>query len=92
MLYRRRRKRSSWGPAAVLALRSHLEFTQRELAQELGVRQQTVSEWETGLYTPRGASITLLNIMAERARFLYEPEPVSDQEESRRDGLRPGRR
>jgi DNA-binding transcriptional regulator YiaG len=35
------------------------------------VRQQTVSEWETGAYRPRGASDRLLTIVAERAGFAY---------------------
>ena len=34
---------------------------------ELGVRQQTVSEWEVGLYTPRGASRRVLSMVAEQA-------------------------
>ena len=47
-------------------------FTQQELADELGTRQQTISEWETGIYQPRGASSRLLTIIAERADFKYE--------------------
>jgi len=47
-------------------------LTQRQLAERLGVRQQTISEWETGMYKPRGASITLLSIIAERAKFEYQ--------------------
>ncbi len=35
----------------------------------MGTRQQTISEWETGMYRPRGASATLLSIIAERAGF-----------------------
>ena len=31
------------------------------------MRQQTVSDWETGVYRPRGASVRLLDIVAERA-------------------------
>jgi hypothetical protein len=42
------------------------------MAAELGTRQQTVSEWETGLYRPRGGSVRLLTIIAERAGFEYE--------------------
>ena len=42
------------------------------MADELGTRQQTVSEWETSLYRPRGASARLLTIVAERAGFEYE--------------------
>ena len=53
------------------ALRRHLGLSQSDLAEELGVRQQTVSEWETGLYQPRGASARLLAIIAERASFEY---------------------
>ena len=44
----------------------------------MGIRQQTVSEWETGLYTPRGSSRTLLNIIAERASFDYKVDTESD--------------
>ena len=52
-------------------LRQRLGMTQQQLAQELGTRQQTISEWETGLYQPRGTSRTLLSIIAERADFPY---------------------
>jgi len=55
----------------VRALRRHLGLSQRDLAEEIGVRQQTVSEWETGLYRPRGASARLLAIIAEEASFEY---------------------
>lgn len=65
------RKRRSWDPERVRALRQHLGMTQQELAQELNVRQQTVSEWETGQYQPRGASEKLLAVVAERAGFRY---------------------
>ncbi len=54
------------------ALRLHLGVTQQRLAQELGTRQQTISEWETGLYQPRGLSQRLLSIIAEQADFRYE--------------------
>jgi len=46
-------------------------MTQHELAEELNVRQQTVSEWETGQYRPRGASERLLTLVAEKAEFEY---------------------
>jgi len=49
-------------------------LTQRELAERLGTRQQTISEWEKGMYRPRGASSTLLTIVAERAQFEYQPD------------------
>jgi len=67
--------RQQWDSQRIQALRRHLGLTQRELADELGTRQQTISEWETGMYRPRGASATLLSIIAERAKFEYEAIP-----------------
>lgn len=62
-----------WDARSVKGLRNHLAVTQAQLADELGVRQQTVSEWETGAYRPRGASAKLLNMVADRAGFPYRP-------------------
>jgi DNA-binding transcriptional regulator YiaG len=62
---------AAWDAGAVRALRRHMKLSQDELAAALGTRQQTVSEWETGRYRPRGASATLLTIIAERAEFEY---------------------
>jgi DNA-binding transcriptional regulator YiaG len=42
------------------------------MARQLGARQQTISEWETGKYRPRGTSSTLLSMVAERASFRYK--------------------
>jgi DNA-binding transcriptional regulator YiaG len=63
-----------WDASSVRALRRHMKLSQEELAAELGTRQQTVSEWETGRYQPRGASARLLAIIAERAEFEYGTE------------------
>jgi len=68
-----RRKRADWDGQQVRALRHHMKLTQAKLAEELGTRQQTISEWETGMYKPRGASATLLTLVAERSGFKYEP-------------------
>jgi DNA-binding transcriptional regulator YiaG len=68
---RRGRAGRAWDAGGVRALRQHLGLTQRELADELNIRQQTVSEWETGQYRPRGASEKLLFLVAERAGFEY---------------------
>jgi DNA-binding transcriptional regulator YiaG len=65
-------RRLSWDGRQVQALRRHLGLTQQELSERLGTRQQTISEWETGMYQPRGASAKLLSIIAEQARFKYE--------------------
>lgn len=61
-----------WDSRTVRALRRHLKLTQGELAEQMGTRQQTISEWETGAYAPRGASATLLTVIAERADFVYQ--------------------
>ena len=67
-----KRNRPQWDSEHIRTLRRHLGLTQRELADRLGTRQQTISEWEKGMYQPRGASSTLLSIVAERAKFKYE--------------------
>ena len=67
----KKERRPAWDASGVRSLRKHLEMTQDELAEELNVRQQTVSEWETGQYSPRGASERLLSFVAERAEFHY---------------------
>ena len=67
-----KRPRVQWDAPKLLALRRHLGLTQDELAQELGTRQQTISEWERGMYKPRGASQTLLTMVAEQAGFPYD--------------------
>ncbi len=64
-------KKTSWDRRRIRALRSHLGLTQTQMADRLGVRQQTVSEWETGQYEPRGTSITLLGLVAESSDFEY---------------------
>jgi DNA-binding transcriptional regulator YiaG len=68
-------KKKRWDGESIQALRQHLGLTQNELSARLGTRQQTISEWETGMYRPRGASATLLSIIAEQARFKYEAAP-----------------
>ena len=68
-----------WNSEQVHALRRHLGLTQSELAERLGTRQQTISEWELGLYKPKGASSTLLSIVAERAEFGYEVNSRKDK-------------
>jgi DNA-binding transcriptional regulator YiaG len=70
--------RYQWDSESIQALRRHLGLSQSELAERLGTRQQTISEWETGMYKPRGASATLLSIVAERAKFKYEATPKKE--------------
>jgi DNA-binding transcriptional regulator YiaG len=71
-------QRLKWDGPGVLALRRHMRLTQAGLAEELGTRQQTISDWETGMYQPRGTSATLLTLVAERSGFKYTPKPKKE--------------
>jgi DNA-binding transcriptional regulator YiaG len=75
------RRKPTWDKDGVKALRHHLGLSQEELARQMGTRQQTISEWETGLYTPRGMSERLLSMVAESAGFAYDASaPAQEQE------------
>jgi DNA-binding XRE family transcriptional regulator len=37
----------------IMNLRKRLNLTQRQVAQAIGVTDQTVSNWEQGVYSPR---------------------------------------
>jgi len=67
----RRRAKYQWDAGSIHALRDHMDMTQQQMAEELGTRQQTISEWETGMYRPRGGMNRLLTLVAERAGFEY---------------------
>ncbi|HET7011491.1 MAG TPA: helix-turn-helix domain-containing protein [Anaerolineales bacterium] len=58
-----------WDGAMVRALRTHLELDQAGMADVIGVRQQTISEWETGAYAPSRSRSKHLTLIAERAGF-----------------------
>jgi DNA-binding transcriptional regulator YiaG len=79
MMEQREKKKRQWSKEEVRALRKHLDLTQARLADELGTRQQTISEWEKGMYRPRGASATLLSIIAERSGFTYKARENRDE-------------
>jgi DNA-binding transcriptional regulator YiaG len=69
------KRKPRWDAGGVRALRRHLGLSQQQLADELGTRQQTISEWETGVYQPRGMSERLLGLIAERSSFAYGAQP-----------------
>jgi len=81
MSSRSKSKRPQWNSKHILALRRHLGLTQHQLADKMGTRQQTISEWETGMYQPRGASSTLLSMVAEQAKFEYKATPPEKKQE-----------
>ena len=67
----------SWTAARIARLRRLLGLSQTAFAAEIGVRQQTVSEWETGRYEPRGASAKMLHHLAEEHEA-YDASPPDD--------------
>jgi len=78
MLTPSKKENYGWDKDSIQALRRHLGLTQQEMAKKLGTRQQTISEWETGMYQPRGASATLLHMVAENADFKYTADDHSN--------------
>ena len=68
-----------WTAESIRSLRSHLGQSQAALARELGIRQQTVSEWETGMYKPRGASVTILTLLAVSSGFKFDQPAPREQ-------------
>ena len=65
-----------WQRDAIRALRKHLNLTQYQFAQELGVRRQTISEWENGAYDPDHSKLKFLALVAKQAEFELPPEAV----------------
>ena len=68
-----------WDAKTILALRKHLELTQADMAARLGTRQQTISEWEKGMYQPRGASAKLLSLVAEGSKLKHDTAPITKE-------------
>ena len=77
---KRRSVKYEWNGSQIRALRQHMQRTQREMADELQVRQQTISEWETGTHHPHRSMQKVLTMIAESAGFAYEvnPAPAED--------------
>ena len=59
----------NWNMHTIKNLRKYMGKSQVEFSNDLGVRQQTISEWEAGVYEPRGGSITLLNLISTEIGF-----------------------
>lgn len=58
-----------WNQEAIRSLRKHMSLTQAKFAQQLGVRRQTVSEWENGVYEPDRSTAKHLGLLAEQQGF-----------------------
>lgn len=63
-----------WDADAIKALRQQCHLSQAELAEQLGMRQQTISEWETGVYLPKRSTAKYLSLIAEQLHFSYTVE------------------
>lgn len=77
----RRRQQAKWSGKKIRALREHLEMTQIQMAEELQVRQQTISEWEVGMHTPHRSTQKVLSMVAEKAGFTYSVEREQDDDD-----------
>jgi DNA-binding XRE family transcriptional regulator len=91
----RRKVKYQWDAESIRALRKYMDLTQQQMSEELGTRQQTISEWETGMYRPRGGINRLLTLVAERVGFEYqalaaEPPPEEKAEEEEVDKVEAG--
>lgn len=60
-----------WNADLIKGLRRHLGLSQAELAARLGVRQQTISDWEVNAYDPRRAMSKYLSLVADQVGFHY---------------------
>jgi DNA-binding transcriptional regulator YiaG len=63
-----------WKSELIRSLRAHMRLTQKQFADVLGVRQQTVSEWESGVYVPTRSTSKHLTRVAKEAGFIDTAE------------------
>jgi DNA-binding transcriptional regulator YiaG len=70
----KRPQQQKWDGKSIRALREYLGMTQTQMAEELQVRQQTISEWEIGWHTPHRSTQKVLSMIAEQAGFRYQAE------------------
>jgi len=78
----KRKPKYEWNADNIRALRRHLDMSQQQMSEELGIRQQTVSDWELGYHRPRGGMARLLTIVAERADFTYLTNPPNKSDKA----------
>lgn len=76
---RAQKNKYEWDAEKVKSLRDYLGLTQTQFAEELGILQQTVSQWECGYHYPKGASVKVLTLVAEKAKFKYGEQPGGEK-------------
>ena len=68
-------KLGPWDAETIRRARKARSLTQAELAEGLGCRQQTISEWELGMYGPKNAYQKLLTMFFGSAPVVAEAMP-----------------
>lgn len=68
-------KLGPWDSETIRRARKARGLTQAELAESLGCRQQTISEWELGMYGPKNAYQKLLTMFFGSAPVVAEAVP-----------------
>lgn len=68
-------KLGPWDAETIRRARKARNLTQAELAEGLGCRQQTISEWELGMYAPKNAYQKLLTMFFGSAPVVAENLP-----------------
>ena len=58
---------SEWTPGRIRTLRGEMNMSQKEFAKRMGVRQATVSDWETGKQSPSPIARRLLDRLTAAA-------------------------
>lgn len=62
-----------WKADVIKALRHYKGLNQEQFASELGVRRETVSEWENSKYEPDRSRCKLLSLLAKQVNFAEPP-------------------
>lgn len=60
-------RKTKWTKELIRSTREDLGLSQDELADKLGCRQQTISSWEVGFYSPGNAYQKLLTLYFRQA-------------------------
>ena len=71
-------KLGPWDAESIRRARKTRNLTQAELAEGLGCRQQTISEWEIGMYAPTKAYQKLLTMFFGSAPVVAEAMPTQN--------------
>lgn len=67
-----------WNAETIRQARKARGLTQAELAESLGCRQQTISEWELGMYEPKNAYQKLLSLFFGSTPVVKEEVPAQN--------------